>query len=82
MLNQDCVTARCISLQMFGADEGSQNTVLEPQQAAARRKQLVFELNRSGQYRHIKEQLKACVLRIVKEQYHKSGSMAREEMQA
>ena len=67
---------------MFGADEASQGAALDPQQAAARRKQLVFELNRSGQYLHMKEQLKACVLRIVKEHYHKSGSMAREEMQA
>lgn len=69
-------------LQMFGADEASQGAALEPQQAVARRKQLVFQLNRSGQYLHIKEQLKACVLHIVKEHYHKSGSMAREEMQA
>ena len=62
---------------MFG--EGSP---AEPQQAAAKRKQLVFELNRSGQYLHLKEQLKAAVLRIVKEHYHKSGGMGREEMQA
>lgn len=72
-------TTCCMALQMFGADEaalGASDT------AASRRKQLVFELNRSGQYLHIKEQLKASVLRIVKEHYHKSGSMAREEMQA
>ena len=62
---------------MFG--EGSPT---DPQEAAAKRKQLVFELNRNGQYLHLKEQLKAGVLRIVKEQYHKSGGMGREEMQA
>ena len=67
---------------MFGAGEASQGAPADPQQAAARRKQLVFELNRSGRYLQLKEQLKASVLRIVKEHYHKSGSMAREEMQA
>lgn len=54
----------------------------DPQQAAAKRKQLVFELNRNGQYLALKEQLKAGVLRIVKEQYHKSGGMGKDEMQA
>lgn len=62
--------------QMFG--EGSPT---DPQQAAAKRKQLVFELNKNGQYLRLKEQLKAGVLRIVTEQYHKSGSMDRDEMQ-
>lgn len=61
---------------MFG--EGSPT---DPQQAAAKRKQLVFELNKNGQYLQLKEQLKAGVLRIVKEQYQKSGSMGRDEMQ-
>lgn len=76
-----CAYTMPLSLQMFGADEASLGTG-DHQQAAARRKQLVFELNRSGQYLQIKDQMKASVLRIVKEQYHKSGSMAREEMQA
>lgn len=67
---------------MFGAEGAPQGAAADAQQAAARRKQLVFELNRSGQYLQLKEQLKASVLRIVKEHYHKSGSMAREEMQA
>lgn len=61
---------------MFG--EGSPT---DPQQAAAKRKQLVFELNKNGQYLQLKEQLKPGVLRIVKEQYQKSGSMGRDEMQ-
>lgn len=64
-------------MQMFG--EGS---LADPQQAAAKRKQLVFELNKTGQYLQLKEQLKAGVLRIVREHYHKSGGMGREEMQA
>lgn len=68
---------------MFGADgTAGKGQQAEAQQAAAQRKQLIFELNRSGQYLQMKEQLKAAMLRIVKEQYHKSGSMAREEMQA
>lgn len=62
---------------MFG--EGSPT---DPQQAAAKRKQLIFELNKNGQYLRLKEQLKAGVLRIVKERYHKSGGMDRDEMQA
>ena len=66
---------------MFGADGAGGGAQADPQEAAAQRKQLIFELNRSGQYLQMKEQLKAAVLRIVKEHYHKSGSMAREEMQ-
>lgn len=62
---------------MFG-----ESSPTDPQQAAAKRKQLVFELNKNGQYLRLKEQLKAGVLRIVKEQYHKSGGMDRDEMQA
>ncbi len=69
-------------LQMFGEEETSEDAPADPQQAAARRKQLIFELNRSGQYLRLKEQLKAAVLGIVKESYHKSGGMGREEMQA
>ena len=69
-------------LQMFGAEEGDDGNPHDPQQAAQRRKQLVFELNRSGQYLRLKEQLKAGVVAIVKESYHKSGSMGRQEMQA
>ncbi len=64
---------------MFGAEEGAP---ADPQQAAARRKQLVFELNKNGQYLRLKEQLKAAVIGIVKDSYHKSGGMGREEMQA
>ena len=67
---------------MFGAEEGDEDTPADPQQAAARRKQLVFELNRNGQYLRLKDQLKAAVVGIVKESYHKSGSMGRQEMQA
>lgn len=62
---------------MFGEDAPT-----DPQQVAAKRKQLVFELNKNGQYLRLKEQLKLGVLRIVKEDYHKSGGMGREEMQA
>lgn len=64
---------------MFGAEEGAP---ADPRQAAARRKQLVFELNKNGQYLRLKEQLKAAVIGIVKDSYHKSGGMGREEMQA
>ncbi len=64
---------------MFGAEEGHP---ADPHQAAARRKQLVFELNKNGQYLRLKEQLKAAVIGIVKDSYHKSGGMGREEMQA
>ncbi len=64
---------------MFGTEEGAP---ADPHQAAARRKQLVFELNKNGQYLRLKEQLKAAVIGIVKDSYHKSGGMGREEMQA
>ena len=64
---------------MFGAEEGDP---ADPHQAAARHKQLVFELNKNGQYLRLKEQLKAAVIGIVKDSYHKSGGMGREEMQA
>lgn len=67
---------------MFGAEEGGESTTADPHQAAARRKQLVFELNKNGQYLRLKEQLKAAVIGIVKDSYHKSGGMGREEMQA
>ena len=67
---------------MFGAEEGGESTPADSQQAAARRKQLVFELNKNGQYLRLKEQLKAAVIGIVKDSYHKSGGMGREEMQA
>ena len=67
---------------MFGVEEGDEDTPADPQQAAAQRKQLVFELNRNGQYLRLKDQLKAAVVGIVKESYHKSGSMGRQEMQA
>ncbi len=69
-------------VQMFGAEDGSESTPADPHQAAARRKQLVFELNKNGQYLRLKEQLKAAVIGIVKDSYHKSGGMGREEMQA
>ncbi|KAA6417329.1 MAG: tetratricopeptide repeat 18, partial [Trebouxia sp. A1-2] len=69
-------------VQMFGAEEGGESTTADPHQAAARRKQLVFELNKNGQYLRLKEQLKAAVIGIVKDSYHKSGGMGREEMQA
>ena len=69
-------------VQMFGAEEVEEGSPHDPQQAGQRRKQLVFELNRSGQYLRLKEQLKAGVVAIVKESYHKSGSMGRQEMQA
>ncbi|KAL0022439.1 hypothetical protein WJX79_000099 [Trebouxia sp. C0005] len=67
--------------KMFGAEEGGESTTADPHQAAARRKQLVFELNKNGQYLRLKEQLKAAVIGIVKDSYHKSGGMGREEMQ-
>lgn len=67
---------------MFGAEESGESTPADPHQAAARRKQLVFELNKNGQYLRLKEQLKAAVIGIVKDSYHKSGGMGREEMQA
>lgn len=67
---------------MFGAEQKDDDAPANPLQAAAKRKQLAFELNRNGQYLRLKEQLKVAVLRIVKESYHKSGGMGREEMQA
>lgn len=80
-LSDNDSTAGCCLLQMFAAKEGGAGSH-DSQQAASQRKQLVFELNRSGQYLRLKEQLKAGVVGIVKESYHKSGGMGRQEMQA
>ena len=48
----------------------------------SRRKKLIFELNRSGQYAALKERLKAVVLDVVKAQYVKQPDMSEREVQA
>uniref|UniRef100_A0A061QN23 Tetratricopeptide repeat protein 18-like n=2 Tax=Tetraselmis sp. GSL018 TaxID=582737 RepID=A0A061QN23_9CHLO len=48
---------------------------------AARQRRVVFELNRTGKYLEIKERLRAIIVRVVQERYHKSGDMGYDEMQ-
>ncbi len=68
-------------LQTFGDHLRDPVASADPQKAAQRRKQMMFELNRSGQYLQLQEQLRACVVRIVQEHFHKAGTMDRQDMQ-
>eukprot|EP00891_Asterochloris_glomerata_P001607 jgi/Astpho2/1607/fgenesh1_pg.00028_%23_15_t len=78
------VAAKQLALQYqqtFGDHLRDPVASADPQKAAQRRKQMMFELNRSGQYLQLQEQLRACVVRIVQEHFHKAGTMDRQDMQ-
>ena len=68
-------------LQTFGDHLRDPVASADPQKVTQRRKQMMFELNRSGQYLQLQEQLRASVVHIVQEHFHKAGTMDRQDMQ-
>ena len=75
------MNSQTLVLQTFGDHLRDPVASADPQKAAQRHKQMMFELNKSGQYLQLQEQLQASVVRIVQEHFHKAGTMDRQDMQ-
>lgn len=64
---------------MFGEHMASDDLLHSPEGAAARRKQLLYELNTSGKYYQFKEQLKHAVVKVVREKFLRRAPITDEE---